>query len=68
MTQQESPNVVPEHLKHIRASADRMENDVRDIKFRLSQLEETALHHTRRFDRMDDRLLKIEMRLGLIDA
>ena len=57
-----------ELLKHIRASTDRMENDVRDIKFRLAQLEEKAQHHTGRFDRLDDRLLIMEKRLGLVEV
>ncbi len=57
-----------ELLRHIRASTDRTENDIRDIKFRLSQLEEKAQHHTGRFDRLDDRLLTLEKRLGLVDA
>jgi cell division septum initiation protein DivIVA len=64
----EPPNLVLELLRHIRASTDRMENDIRDIKFRLSQLEEKAQHHTSRFDRVDDRLLTIEKRFGLVDA
>lgn len=64
----EAPNLVLEHLKHLRASTERIENDVRDIKFRLSQLEDTVLHHTSRFDRLDDRLIRIENRLGSIEA
>jgi hypothetical protein len=68
MAEQEPINLVLEHLKAVRASGERVENDIRDIKFRLSQLEETALHHTRRFDRLDERLLTIEKRLGLLDA
>lgn len=57
-----------EHLRYIRASVDRIENDVRDMKFRISQLEETSLHHTRRFDRVGEQLTTIERRLGLVEA
>jgi septation ring formation regulator EzrA len=57
-----------EHLRYIRASIDRIENDVRDVKFRISQIEESSLHHTRRFDRVDEQLLTIERRLGLVEA
>lgn len=62
------PNIVLELLRHIRASTDRMENDIADLKFRVGQVEQTLTHHTRRFDRMDDRLLMIEKRLNLVDA
>ena len=65
---EEPQNIALELLRHIRASSDRMENDIRDIKFRLAQLEEKAQHHTGRFDRLDDRLLTMEKRLGLVDA
>ena len=68
MAEQEPPNLTLEYLKVIRASVERTENDMRDVKFRLGQLEETAMHHTRCFDRLDERLLTIEKRLGLINA
>jgi hypothetical protein len=45
-----------------------MENDVRDIKFRLGQVEQSLAHHSGRFDRIELRLEHIEGRLGLIDA
>lgn len=64
----EPPNIVLELLRHIRASTDRMEHDIGDLKFRIGQVEQTLSHHTRRFDRVDDRLLMIEKRLGLVDA
>lgn len=57
-----------EHLRHIRASVDRIENDMRDVKFRVGVIEQTLTHHTQRFDRMDDRLATIERRLGLVEA
>lgn len=57
-----------EILKKVHTSIDRMENDVRDIKFRLSQIEERQTHHTGKIDRIDDRLIRIEKRLDLVDA
>ena len=57
-----------EHLKYIRAGMDRVEGSVDDLRFRVGQIEETLTHHTRRFDRVDDRLKVIEKRLGLVDA
>ncbi len=55
-------------LKNIQSSLDRMENDIRDIKFRLTQVEERQNHHTSKIDRVDDRLFRIEKRLDLVDA
>ena len=57
-----------EYLKAIRASQERVENDVKDMKFRLGQIEHTLAHHSGRFDRMDDRLDRMEKRLNLVDA
>ncbi len=47
---------------------DQMTHDIHDVKFRLSQMEETMLHHGRRFDRLDERLARIENRLNLVEA
>ena len=64
-----------EHLKYLRASADRVENDIRDLKFRMGQVEQTLLQHSQalnhltfRLDKIEDRLTTMEKRLGLIDA
>lgn len=61
-------NLVLEHLKHIRRVVDVMHNDMRDLKFRVGQMEETLMHHTRRMDNIDDRLTRIETRLDLVNA
>ena len=68
LNQEDVAQLTLEHLKHIRAATDRIENDVRDIKFRMGQVEQTLTHHTGRFDRMENRLLTMERRLGLVDA
>ncbi len=68
-------NLVLEHLKHIRRVVDGIQNDVHDLKFRVGQVErsvasinDTLVHHTGRFDRIEDRLDTIEKRLDLVEA
>jgi len=75
MDQEEIANLTLEYLKRFDARFDRLEEDIRDMKFRLRQVEEklrqvedNLSHHTSRFDRIDDRLLKIEKRVDLVDA
>jgi hypothetical protein len=64
-----------EHLKYLRTLAEQSSLDMRDVKFRLGQIEQTLLqqqqtltHHTQRFDQIDDRLARVERRVGLVDA
>ena len=61
-------NVVLEHLRHIRATTDRIQEDLRDVKFRVGQMEGTVLQLVHRMDRFDERLNRVETRLGLIDT
>lgn len=63
----DSDNVVLEHLHHIRATADRIQEDMRDVKFRIGQVESTVLQLVHRMDRFDERLNRVETRLGLLD-
>lgn len=65
---EEVPNLVLEHLRAIRGSVERTEYDIKDLKFRVGQIEQTLVHHTLRFDRLETRLDLIEKRLGLVDA
>jgi chromosome segregation ATPase len=71
----ETTNVVLEHLRRIRASQERMELDIGEIKGRLSALEQTTGQvlnsigiMNQRMDRFDERLARIERRLDLIEA
>jgi predicted nucleic acid-binding Zn-ribbon protein len=71
----ETANVVLEHLRRIRASQDRMELDVSEMKSRMSALEQTTGQvlisigtMNQRMDRFDERLSRIEKRLDLIEA
>ena len=72
-------NLVLEHLRALRAGQDRIENELRDIKGRVSAVE-TGLNGVRRdlvalaeadarlqvtIDRMGDRVDRIEQRLDL---
>jgi hypothetical protein len=65
---EEPANLVLEHLRAIRGSVERTEYDIKDLKFRIGQMEQTLVHHTLRFDRIETRLGLIEKRLGLVDA
>lgn len=42
---------VLEHLRAIRGSVERTEYDVKDLKFRVGQIEQS--HHSLRFDRLE---------------
>ena len=71
----ETTNVVLEHLRRIRASQERMELDLGEMKSGVSVLEQTtgqilnSLGITnQRMDRFDERLSRIEKRLDLIEA
>lgn len=61
-------NLVLDHLRHIRATTDRIQEDMRDVKFRVGQMEGTVLQLVHRMDRFDERLNRVETRLGLFDA
>jgi len=45
-----------------------MEHDIKDLKFRVGQIEQTLAHHSSRFDRIETRFEHIEKRLGLVGA
>ena len=45
-----------------------MAEEFNDLKFRLRRIEETVTHHTAQFDRINERLSRIENRLDLVDA
>ena len=78
----DTTNLVLEHLRRIRASQERTELEIGDIKARLTAMDETMansrtdlahLHslyaqQSKRIDRIEDRLGRIERRLDLVDA
>jgi len=71
----ETESLMLEQLRRIRASMERMELDVQDLKVRMSLVEQTSGQIliavgglNQRMDRFDERLGRIERRLDLIDA
>jgi len=72
---EETENLVLGYLKPIRATTERIEADVGDLKLRMSacevnlaQLQIQMAGMNSRMDRFDERLGRVERRLGLIDA
>jgi hypothetical protein len=61
-------NIVLEHLRHMRAVLDNVYQDVRELKTRVTLLEQQYGSISNRMDRVEFRLERIEMRIGLIEA
>ena len=61
-------DLVLEHLRAIRATQDKHSEDLREIKGRLGIIEMQYANLSNRLDRMDERVSRIEMRLGLIEV
>ncbi|GLK68887.1 hypothetical protein GCM10008179_25250 [Hansschlegelia plantiphila] len=71
----EMESLVLEQLRRIRASQDRMELDLQDVKIRVSAIEQhlgqvqiQIAGLNGRMDRFDERITRIERRLDLVDA
>ncbi len=72
---EETENIVLELLRRTRASQERMEQDIADLKTRMSSVE-TMLGQQQiqlaaingRMDRFDERLGRIERRLDLVNV
>jgi septation ring formation regulator EzrA len=60
------------HIQEFRSEFRTWKTDIseelKDIKFRLRKIEETVTHHTTQFDRVQERLNRIENRLELVEA
>jgi len=72
---EETESLVLELLRKIRASQERTEHDLADMKLRMSAVENLLGQHqiqfaalNSRLDRSDERLTRIERRLDLVDA
>ncbi len=61
-------NLVLEHLRAIRTTVDRLADDMQEVKGRLGTLEMQYASISTRLDRMDERVSRIEKRLGLVDV
>jgi archaellum component FlaC len=64
----EPDNVVLDILRKIDQRTDRMVEDVRDLKIRVTSVGEGLAGVNRRLDRLDYRVERIEKRLELSDA
>ncbi len=64
----ETDNIVLEHLRAIRSAVDRISEDMQEVKSRLGNLEHQYASLSTRLDRVDERVFRIEKRLGLIEA
>lgn len=64
----EPENLILRILRSIDGKVDRMAEDVKDLKLRMTLVEEGLAGVHRRIDRVEDRLDRIERRLQLEDA
>ena len=64
----EPDNLVPVYLRRIDEKLDRLADDVRDLKVRVTALEESVVGVQRRMDRLEARIDRIEKRLDLTEA
>jgi len=66
MPETDPENLILRYLRQIDSKVDRLAEDMRDVKHRLSTLEETVAGQSRRMDRVESRLDRIERRLDLV--
>jgi hypothetical protein len=64
----EPDNIVLIYLRRLDEKVDRLLDEMRDVKVRLTSVEENLAGVHRRIDRMDLRIDRIERRLDLTDA
>jgi archaellum component FlaC len=55
-------------LRRIDERTQRMADDLKDLKVRMTHVEEGLAGVNRRMDRLDDRVERIERRLDLVDT
>ena len=65
---EDADSLVLRHLGRIDTKLDRLIDDIRDIKHRMTTVEESVAGQSRRLDRVEDRLDRIERRLDLVNA
>jgi predicted nuclease with TOPRIM domain len=63
----EPDNLVLQYLRRLDAKVDRVIDDMRDVKVRLTGVEEGLAGVNRRIDRVESRLDRIERRLDLVE-
>ena len=60
-------NIVLVYLRRFEEKLDRVGDDVRELKGRMTAVEEAVVGIQRRMDRLDLRLDRVEKRLDLVD-
>jgi hypothetical protein len=60
-------NIVLAYLRRFDEKLDRVSDDVRELKGRMTALEESVVGIQRRMDRLDLRLDRVEKRLDRVD-
>jgi len=61
-------NLILEHLRAIRGTVERLADDMQFVKQRLGILKHQYATISTRLDRIDERVLRIEKRLDLVEA
>jgi hypothetical protein len=64
----EPDNLILVYLRRLDGKMDRMLDDMRDLKLRMTAREEAIVGLNRRMDRVEDRLDRIEKRLDLVES
>jgi predicted nucleic acid-binding Zn-ribbon protein len=62
----EPDNIVLIYLRRMDEKIDRLADDMRDMKVRLTAVEESVVGVQRRMDRLEARIERIEKRLDLV--
>ncbi len=65
---EEPDNIVLIYLRRIDEKVDRLIDEVRDLKVRMTNVEEGLAGVHRRLDRVEDRMERVERRLDLNDG
>lgn len=68
MSEDDVDSLVLRHLRRIDTKVDRLIDDMRDIKHRMTAVEESVAGQSRRLDRVESRLDRLERRFDLVNA
>jgi predicted nucleic acid-binding Zn-ribbon protein len=65
---EEPQNLILEFLRRFDRGLENIEADTKEIKSRMSGVEEAVVRVNRRLDRIEERVERIEKRLDLVDT
>jgi predicted nuclease with TOPRIM domain len=68
MSDNGTPNIVPEHLRAIRADLGEIKSEITELRHRVGLMEIGYATMQNRFDRMAGDIEQIKRRLDLVDA